>query len=110
MVFEATGVPKLVQVGLDMLTKSGKEVIVGIYPATAEINLTTTVRQAKKLMGTYGGFINWNRLLLWVSSNNPLAEKAIKIVSHTSSIMDAEAAFERCVRKENIKEVFTTFK
>ena len=110
VVFEATGVPRLAQQALDMVEKSGKVVLVGIYPAAGEINLTTTVRQAKKLIGTYGGFISWERLLSWVSSNNPIAEKATKIISHTSSVDAANEAFERCVKKENIKEIFTSFK
>lgn len=108
--FEATGVPSLAQYCLDLVDKDGKVVLVGIYPAAGPINLTTTVRQSKKLIGTYGGEITWKRLLQWVSSNNKLAENAVKIISHRSKLSEAVEAFERSVRKENIKEIFTEFK
>lgn len=108
--FEATGVPRLAQYCLDLVDKDGTVVLVGIYPTEGSINLTTTVRQAKKLIGTYGGEITWDRLLRWVSSNNKLAENAVKIISHRSKLSEAVEAFERSVHKENIKEIFTEFK
>ncbi|HWQ80347.1 MAG TPA: alcohol dehydrogenase catalytic domain-containing protein [Anaerovoracaceae bacterium] len=109
VVFEATGVPGLIQTGLDMLTKSGKLVAVGIYPQETKISLTNTVRGAKKIIGTYGGDITWERILNWLSSESYYAGRIQEIISNRTNINDAEAAFQRCVRKENIKEMFTSF-
>lgn len=110
VVLECTGVPSLIQTGLDMLTKEGRLCAVGIYPKEAVFQVTQFVRDAKKIVGSYGpGKVTWERLITWLSSSSYYASKVEKIVSHRTSIKDAQAAFERCVNKENIKEMFTEF-
>ena len=109
IVFECTGVPQMVQKGLDVIKKSGTLVAVGIYPAKAELDLTSLVRSAKNIKGTYGGPVTLERLISWLDSSNPLVEKLDKLITHRSSIKNANEAFERCVRKENIKELFVNF-
>ena len=109
IVFECTGVPQMVQRGLDITQKSGTLVAVGIYPAKAELDLTAVVRSAKNIKGTYGGPVTLERLISWLDSANPLVEKLDKLITHKGPLKNADEAFKRCIRKENIKELFINF-
>ncbi len=106
IVFECTGVPAMVQTALDSVVRSGKVVLVGIYPKAGEINLTTTVRNAKQLIGTYSDGIAWEKLIDWMGSDNYYARQMTKLITHRSHLEDADAAFHRCINKENCKEMF----
>lgn len=105
IVFEASGIPSLVQTALDMSDTTGRVVIVGIYDKPGEIALTPMVRAAKKLIGTYGGPIAWERLIQWLGAKSHYASLAKNVISHRTKIEDAMDAFERSVKKENIKEL-----
>lgn len=106
LVFEASGVPQLVQQALDMCDKTGRVVVEGIYGASGQIELTPMVRSAKSLIGSYGGPIAWERIVQWLGENSYYAGKAIEVITHRTLLDQAEAAFERSVKKENIKELF----
>ncbi len=109
VMFEAAGVTSLIDWGLSIVQKAGTVVAAGIYPGFASINLTPMVRSAKKLIGTYGGSVTWERLLQWMAANPDFSERFSKLITHRTNINDAVAAFERSVAKENVKEMFTSF-
>ena len=106
IVFEASGVPQLVQTALDMCDKTGRVVVVGIYGTSGQVDLTNMVRSAKSIIGTYGGPIAWERMIQWLGANSYYAKLATEVVSHRTPLDKAEEAFERSVNKENIKEMF----
>lgn len=106
VVFEASGVPQLVQSALNMADKCGRIVVEGIYGAPGQIDFTPMVRSAKRLIGTYGGPIAWDRMLDWLGAKSYYAGLPQKVITHRSKLEDAEAAFERSVKKENVKEMF----
>jgi 2-desacetyl-2-hydroxyethyl bacteriochlorophyllide A dehydrogenase len=106
VVFEASGVPQLIQSALNMCEKTGRVVVEGIYGSTGAIDFTPMVRSAKKLIGTYGGLIAWDRIIAWLGTNSHYAKLASGVITHKSALDDAEAAFERSVHRENIKELF----
>lgn len=106
LVFEASGVPKLVQTALDMTDKCGRVVVEGIYGAPGEVNFTPMVRSAKRLIGTYGGPIAWDRMIEWLGAKSHYATLPTEVVTHRSKLDDADAAFQRSVKKENVKEMF----
>ena len=61
-------------------------------------------------MSSYlSGDVTWERIIRWLSSNDYYAKQAVKIVTHRTKIDDADAAFERCNQKQNIKEMFVNF-
>lgn len=108
-VFECSGAPDAVVQGMNMTTRAGTVVLVGIYPKNVELSLTSVVRSAHRIIGTYAGEITWDRLLAWLDSDNPYARNMIKLISHKTSLKDADAAFHRCITRENIKELFVNF-
>jgi L-iditol 2-dehydrogenase len=106
IVFEASGVPQLVQSALNMCDKTGRVVLVGIYGEPGQIDFTNVVRTAKSIIGTYGGPIAWDRIIQWLGANSYYAKMAENLITHRTHLDKAEEAFERSVKKENIKEVF----
>lgn len=106
VVFEASGVPQLVQTALDMADKCGRVVVEGIYGAAGEVNFTPMVRSAKRLIGTYGGPIAWDRMIEWLGAKSHYASLPLEVVTHRTSLDGADAAFQRSVKKENVKEMF----
>ena len=106
VVFEATGYPPIVQQGLDVLRKCGRMVLIGIHPSAAQLDVTNMVRDAKTLVGTYGGPVTWERVIGWLASGNEYAHRAKNIITGRISLDDYEAAFERCVNCTTIKEMF----
>ncbi|MDR3296169.1 MAG: hypothetical protein LBT26_10150 [Clostridiales Family XIII bacterium] len=89
-----------------MCDKTGRVVVEGIYGSPGTIDFTPMVRSAKKIIGTYGGPIAWDRMIAWLSANSHYAKLPTAVITHRSGLDDAEAAFERSVHKENIKELF----
>lgn len=55
VVFEATGVPSVVQQGLALLRREGVLVVAGIHPRPATIDLNGLVREQQQLRGTQRG-------------------------------------------------------
>ena len=106
VVFEASGVPQLVQTALNMCDKTGRVVVEGIYGAPGQIDFTPMVRSAKSIIGTYGGAIAWERMIDWLGADSYYAKLPLKVVTHRSKLEDATEAFERSVHKQNIKEMF----
>lgn len=105
LVFEASGVPQLVQQALDLCDKTGRVVVEGIYGAPGQIELTPMVRSAKSLIGSYGGPIAWDRIVQWLGQNSYYAGKAVEVITHRTPMDQAESSFIRAVNKENIKEL-----
>jgi 2-desacetyl-2-hydroxyethyl bacteriochlorophyllide A dehydrogenase len=70
IVFEATGVPQVVQQGLSRLRREGVLVVAGIHPAPACIDLNTLVREQLQLRGTQRGKQrNWRHAADFVIRN-----------------------------------------
>lgn len=111
IVFEASGAVSVIQPAIESTKKaSGRVILEGIYSKNANIELSNDiVRSARMIRGTYSGPIAWERTVAWLANNRESAEKCTKIITHRTNINDAVEAFERCVRKENIKEIFTSF-
>ena len=55
VVFEATGVPRVVQQGLGLLRREGVLVVAGIHPGPAGIDLNGLVREQQQLRGSQRG-------------------------------------------------------
>ena len=106
VVFEASGVPQLVQTALNMADKTGRIVLEGIYGAPGQLDFTPMVRSAKRLIGTYGGPIAWDRMLDWLGAQSHYATLPTKVITHRTTLDQAQAAFERSVNKESVKELF----
>ena len=106
VVFESSGIPSLIQTAANMADKTGRIVTAGIYGAPASIDFTPVVRSAKQLIGTYGGPIAWDRLVEWLGSKSYYATLPEAVITHRCSLEDADAAFQRSIRKESIKELF----
>ena len=93
---------------LSLVKKMGTVCCAGIYSQPATINLDDAVRNSKTIIGAYGGY-SFERTVQWLTGNNELAEKAVKIISHRSSLLSVEEAFQRAMVQENVKEIFTRF-
>ena len=77
-VIEATGVPPVVQQGLDVLKKRGIFVAVGIQPKPVTINLTKLVREHQQIRGSYRSPVpTWRRVVDFLSDNATLAREMI---------------------------------
>jgi len=77
-VIEATGVPPVVQQGLDVLKKRGIFVAVGIQPKPVTINLTKLVREHQQIRGSYRSPVpTWRRVVDFLSANATLAREMI---------------------------------
>jgi threonine dehydrogenase-like Zn-dependent dehydrogenase len=78
VVFEATGVPAIVQPGLNVLRKRGVLVVVGIHPGPASVNLTRLVRDHQQIRGSYRAPVaTWARVLRFLAGNVDLARRMI---------------------------------
>ncbi len=111
VVFDASGAAGVIPDAIECAKKAtGRIVLEGIY--SREVNLefsNAVVRSARTIKGTYSGRVAWERTLEWMAYHRKGAAQCTEIITHRTHIKDAEAAFERCVRKENIKEMFTSF-
>ena len=77
-VIEATGVPPVVQQGLDVLKKRGIMVIVGIHPQPVSVNLTRLVREHQQIRGSYRApLATWQRVVDFLSNNADIAREMI---------------------------------
>ncbi len=105
-VFECSGVPKMVNLALDMIRGKGKVCAVGIYSGPVELDLSTMVRGEKNLLCSFGGPTPYSRTFDWAKGHPELMKKVEKIVTHTSRIEDIDAVLRRNRDHESIKEVF----
>ncbi|MBW1710050.1 MAG: alcohol dehydrogenase catalytic domain-containing protein [Deltaproteobacteria bacterium] len=104
MVFEATGNPKSVAQGLNMVKPGGKVVLIGIHPGLAEFDPTPMVRGRKTLIGAYAyDAQTWERALAVISSGqvNPEA-----VITHRLPLSQAEKGFQMAINKEAVKVLF----
>ena len=75
---EATGVPTVVQQGLDVLRKRGILVVCGIHPAPASVNLTRLVRDQQQIRGSYRAPVaSWSRVIAFMSRRPGLLREMI---------------------------------
>jgi threonine dehydrogenase-like Zn-dependent dehydrogenase len=80
VVIEATGVPAIVQHGLNVLRKRGVLVVVGIHPGPVGIDLTRLVRDHQQIRGSYRAPAGtWPRVVRFLAENAALARQ---MVSH----------------------------
>jgi len=78
VVFEATGVPAIVQPALNALRKRGVLVVVGIHPGPASVNLTRLVRDHQQIRGSYRAPVaTWPRVVRFLAENAGLARRMI---------------------------------
>ena len=78
VVIEATGVPPVVQQGLDVLKKRGILVIVGIHPAPVTVNLTRLVREHQQIRGSYRApLATWPRVVEFLREHADVARTMI---------------------------------
>jgi len=91
-VIEATGVPPVVQHGLDLLKKRGIFVAVGIHPRPVSVNLTRLVREHQQIRGSYRAPIDtWRRVVDFLVAN---ADTAREMISHRLPLDQAIAGLE----------------
>jgi len=92
VVVEATGVPSVVQQGLDVLAKRGIMVVVGIHPRPVNVDLTRVVREHQQLRGSYRAPRDtWTRVINFLSRN---AELARTMISHRVTLDRAVEGLE----------------
>jgi 2-desacetyl-2-hydroxyethyl bacteriochlorophyllide A dehydrogenase len=92
IVFEATGVPQVVQQGLAYLRREGVLVVAGIHPAPACLDLNTLVREQLQLRGTQRGKQrNWCHAADFVIRN---AAALAPMVTHQVSLDDVLEGFD----------------
>jgi threonine 3-dehydrogenase len=81
VVVEATGVPAVVQQGLDVLRRRGVLVVCGIHPAPASVNLTRLVRDQQQIRGSYRAPVaSWSRVIDFMSRHAALMRE---MITHT---------------------------
>ncbi len=92
VVFEATGVPAVVQQALEVLRKRGILVIAGIHPRPVSVDLTRLVREHQQIRGTYRAPIaTWSRVIDFLSRNRELVRH---MISHKVPLSRALDGFE----------------
>lgn len=78
VVVEATGVPPVVQQGLNVLRKRGVLVVVGIHAQPASVNLARLVRDHQQIRGSYRAPVaTWPRVLRFLAENVDLVRQMI---------------------------------
>ena len=78
VVFEATGVPAVVQQALHVLRKRGILVICGIHPQPVSVDLTRLVREHQQIRGSYRApAATWTRVLEFLHVHADLARQMI---------------------------------
>jgi L-iditol 2-dehydrogenase len=100
-VFEATGVPSTIDVGLSHLRREGILVAAGIHPAHATIDITRLVREKHQLRGTVNhSSIDWQsaeQLILECGDNLQ------PIITHRLNLDEATKAFALAHGREATK-------
>jgi threonine 3-dehydrogenase len=92
VVFEATGVPAVVEQALAVLRKRGILVIAGIHPRPASVDLTRLVREHQQIRGTYRAPIaTWPRVIEFLNRNRELVRH---MISHKVPLARALDGFE----------------
>jgi len=99
VVFEASGSTKAMRQGLEMVSKSGRVVQVGIARKPTEININTIVEKEVRLVGIAGRlmFSTWYRSIGTVQSR---AIDVLQVVTHRLPLRQAPKAFETLSKGE----------
>ena len=101
VVFEATGVPAIVQQGLNVLRKRGVLVVVGIHPKPVTVNLTRLVRDHQQIRGSYRAPVaTWPRVLRFLGENVGLVGR---MISHRLPLEQAIEGLELSRSKDASK-------
>jgi L-iditol 2-dehydrogenase len=91
-VFEATGVPSSIDVGLSVLRREGIFVAAGIHPGPATIDITRLVREKQQLRGTINhSRQDWLSILSILSTSG---EDFRSMITHRLDLESAEEAFD----------------
>jgi threonine dehydrogenase-like Zn-dependent dehydrogenase len=106
VVLECSGAAAMVNLALGMVRAWGKVGVVGIYAKPLELDLSTTVRSSKSLIGCFGGLSPYERTFQWAKGHPDFCQKMLKLITHTSHLEDIDAALERQRTRESVKEVF----
>lgn len=105
IVYEATGNPKSVSQGLNMIKEGGKLVLIGIHSGPAEFDPTLFVRGGKTILGAYGSTSQtWQRALTLMSTGKVDVET---LITHRMPLSRAEEGFALAIKKEAVKIIFT---
>jgi threonine 3-dehydrogenase len=103
VVIEATGVPAVVQQGLEVLRKRGVLVVCGIHPRPATVDLTRLVREHQQIRGSYRAPLpTWPRVVDFLTRHSELARQ---MITHRLPLADALAGFELARQKAASKLV-----
>ena len=103
VVFEATGVPQVVQQGLGLLRREGVLVVAGIHPHPANLDLNTLVREQQQLRGSQRGKRrDWLRAFDFVVAQG---DRLSPMVTHRLPLDRALEGFELARRKAASKVV-----
>lgn len=96
-VFEATGVPEVVQAGLGVLRTGGVLVVTGIHPRPALIDLTGMVRRKHQLRASYrASFAMWRDVIAFLAAHG---EQVRPMVSHRLPLAQALHGFDLARRR-----------
>ena len=103
-VFEASGNPKSVSEGLNMVRPGGKVILIGIHSGPAQFNPTELVRGKKSMIGAYGYEPEtWQRALALLSSQRVKVEE---MITHRVPLAEAQRGFELASKREAAKVLF----
>jgi len=105
LVFEATGNPKSIAQGLDMVRPGGSVILIGIHSGPANFDAIPMVRGRKKLLGAYTyDAQTWSRVITLLASDLLNVEA---MITHKLPLNKAEEGFQLAINKEAAKVVFT---
>ena len=105
LVFEATGNPKSIAQGLNMIRPGGSVVMIGIHSGPAQFDAIPMVRGRKKLLGAYSyDAQTWSRVISLLDSDLLDVEA---MITHKLPLEKAEEGFQLAISKEAAKVVFT---
>jgi L-iditol 2-dehydrogenase len=105
LVFEATGNPSSIKLGLMLLQKSRKMVVLGIHPSPIQLDLTSLVREGKAISGSYAGSPGlWERMISFLAVNSKIIDP---LITHRYSLEETIEAFELCLNKQSGKVIVT---
>jgi L-iditol 2-dehydrogenase len=103
-VFEASGDPRSIPQGLNMVRPGGKVILIGIHSGPATFNPTELVRAKKSIIGAYGYEPEtWQRALALLSSRRVAVEA---MITHRVPLAEAQKGFELAVKREAAKVLF----
>jgi L-iditol 2-dehydrogenase len=103
-VFEASGNPRSIPQGLNMVKPGGKLILIGIHSGPAEFNPTELVRSKKAIIGAYAYEPEtWQRALALLSSRRVAVEA---MITHRIPLTEAQKGFELAAKREAAKVLF----